>query len=56
MIEGHMRKKKVPPISTVNGLQLTETDQMIKDQQLKLTVLEGALIAKTNFQSQDGLH
>merc|ERR1712082_188643 len=31
----------------MNGLQLTETDQEIEDQNLKLSELEGALIAKT---------
>ena len=27
---GHMRKKKLPPMSAMNGLQLDETDEMIK--------------------------
>ncbi len=36
----------MPPMSTLNGLKLTETDKQIKDQQLELTELEGALIAK----------
>ena len=34
-------------MSVANGLQLIETDQMIEDQNLKLTELEGALVAKT---------
>ena len=42
----HMKNKKIPPMSTKNGLELTETDKMIKDQNLDLTELEGALIAK----------
>ena len=36
----------MPPISTLNGLKLTETDKQIQEQQLELTELEGALIAK----------
>ena len=43
----HMRSMKLPPMSAMNGLQLHETDRMIEDQGLKLTELEGALIAKT---------
>ena len=43
----HLKKKKVPPMSATNGLLLSETDQMIKDQNLQLTELEAALIAKT---------
>ena len=42
-----MRKKKLPPMSAMNGLQLAETDEMIKEEGLKLTELEGALIAKS---------
>merc|ERR1711954_364199 len=43
---GHMKRRKIPPMSTKNGLRLEETDKMIKDQNLELTELEGALIAK----------
>jgi hypothetical protein len=43
----HMRKKNLPPMSAMNGLQLAETDEMIKKEGLKLTELEGALIAKS---------
>ena len=42
-----MKNKKIPPMSAMNGLQLQETDEMIKDEGLKLTELEGALIAKS---------
>ena len=42
-----MRKKNLPPMSAMNGLQLAETDEMIKEEGLKLTELEGALIAKS---------
>ena len=42
----HMKKKKIPPMSILNGLKLTETDRKLKDQNLVLTELEGALIAK----------
>ena len=41
-----MKRKKIPPMSTKNGLKLEETDKMINDQNLNLTELEGALIAK----------
>ena len=43
----HMRSQKIPPMSAMNGLQLHETDRMIEAEGLKLTELEGALIAKT---------
>ena len=43
----HMRKKKLPPMSAMNGLQLKETDEIIKKEGLALTELEGALIAKS---------
>ena len=42
----HLKMKKMPPMSTENGLKLEETDKQIKDQNLELTELEGALIAK----------
>ena len=41
-----MKRKKIPPMSTKNGLKLKETDKMLKDQNLNLTELEAALIAK----------
>ena len=34
-------------MSAMNGLQLNETDKEIEDQNLKLSELEGALIAKS---------
>ena len=43
----HMKNKKIPPMSAVNGLQLLETDKILADSGLSLTELEGALIAKT---------
>ena len=42
----HMKNQKMPPMSTKNNLALTESDRFIKDQNLELTELEGALIAK----------
>ena len=42
----HMQNKKMPPMSTMNCLQLKETDKQIHEQNLQLTELEGALIAK----------
>ena len=42
----HMQNKKMPPMSTMNSLKLKETDKQIHDQNLQLTELEGALIAK----------
>ena len=42
----HMKKRKIPPMSILNGLKLTKTYKMLKDQNLDLTELEGALIAK----------
>ena len=42
----YLRLRKMPPMSTMNGLKLTETDKQIKKQQLELTELEGALISK----------
>ena len=42
----HMQNKKMPPMSSMNGLKLKETDKEIQDQDLQLTELEGALIAK----------
>ena len=42
----HMKNQKLPPMSEKNNLTLTESDTSIKDQNLELTELEGALIAK----------
>ena len=36
-------------MSTMNGLQLTETDESVKEQGLDLTELKGALLAKTKI-------
>ena len=41
-----MNQKKMPPMSILNGLKLNETDKEIKEQDLQLTELEAALIAK----------
>jgi hypothetical protein len=41
-----MQNSKLPPMSTMNGLKLKETDKQIHEQNLQLTELEGALIAK----------
>ena len=37
----YLKLKKMPPMSTLNGLKLTETDKQIQEQQLELTELEG---------------
>ena len=42
----HLRRKKMPPMSTMNGLRLAETDKEIRQQGLDLTELEASLIAK----------
>ena len=42
----HMKKGNVPPMSVMNGLKLDESDKQLKDQELQMTELEGALIAK----------
>ena len=41
-----MKKGNVPPMSVMNGLKLDESDKQLKDQELQMTELEGALIAK----------
>ena len=46
----YLKQKKMPPISSLNGLALTETDEDIKKQKLELTELEGALIFQKIFQ------
>ena len=43
----HMKKNNIPPMSAMNGLQLSETDERIEQEGLTLTELEGALIAKS---------
>ena len=42
----YLRKKKLPPCSVMNGLQLQETDQDLKDQNLMLTDLEAAMVSQ----------
>ena len=42
----YLKQNKMPPMSSLNGLTLTETDEEIKKQKLELTELEGALISK----------
>ena len=41
-----MKRKKIPPMSVNNGLKLYESDESLKEQQLNMTELEGALISK----------
>ena len=36
----HLKKKKLPPMSAMNGMQLKETDKQIDDQNLKLSELD----------------
>ena len=43
----HMKAKKIPPMCVRNGLKLTESDNELKEQNLEMTELEGALISKT---------
>ena len=40
-----VKKKRLPPCSVMNGLQLMETDQELKDQNLMLTDLEAAMVS-----------
>lgn len=42
----YLRRGKLPPSSVMNNLQLHETDEELKEQDLVLTELEGALISK----------
>ena len=42
----YLKQNKMPPMSSLNGLTLTETDEDIRNQMLELTELEGALISK----------
>ena len=43
----YLKAGKIPPSSVKNSLELHETDNEIKEEDLVLTELEGALIAKT---------
>ena len=43
----HMKKHKLPPMSAMNNLQLHRTDKKLEEEGLRLTELEGALIAKS---------
>ena len=38
-------KKRLPPCSVMNGLQLQETDQQLREQNLMLTDIEAAMVA-----------
>ena len=42
----YLRLKKMPPMCVMNGLKLIDTDKELCEQNLELTELEGALIAK----------
>ena len=42
----HMKAKKMPPMCAKNGLKLSESDNELREQNLEMTELEGALIAK----------
>ena len=42
----YLRRGKLPPSSVMNNLQLHETDEELKEQDLVLTELEAALISK----------
>jgi hypothetical protein len=42
----HIKRKKVPPMSAMNGLKLHELAKQLKDQEIQMTELEGVLIAK----------
>ena len=39
------KRKRIPPCSVMNGLQLFETDQELKEQNLMLTDIEAAMVA-----------
>ena len=43
----YIRKNKMPPLCAANGLRLNESENMMKSQDLMLTELEGALIARS---------
>ena len=44
--QNYLKKGKLPPCSVMNGLQLHETDQQLKEQNLMLTDLEAAMVSK----------
>ena len=46
-LDSYLAKKKIPPYCVMNNLQLHDTDAELKEQDLVLTELEGALCAKT---------
>ena len=43
----YIKKNKMPPSCVMNGLEITETEESLKSEDLLLTDLEGSLIAKT---------
>ena len=43
----YIKTGKLPPSSVKNGLKLTNTDEMLEDEDLMLTELEASLVAKT---------
>merc|ERR1712242_257209 len=45
--DSYLRKKKIPSYCVMNNLQLHDTDEELMAQDLVLTELEGALVAKT---------
>ena len=45
-IDSYLAKKRIPPYCVMNNLALHDTDAELKDQDLALTELEGALCAK----------
>ena len=45
--KSHLIKGKLPPMAVGNRLQLYDSDQMLRDQNLNLTELEAALISRT---------
>ena len=46
-LDSYLVKKKIPPYCVMNNLRLHDTDAELKEQDLVLTELEGALCAKT---------
>ena len=46
-LDSYLRKKKIPSYCVMNNLQLHDTDEELMAQDLVLTELEGALVAKT---------
>ena len=43
----YLRRNKMPPLCAANGLKLNEAEKMLKSEDLLLTELEGALIARS---------